>query len=386
MKRLSIAYITTEDPRTKRSWSGTNYYLMKAIEKYVGDVEVFGVLSAQPEWTFCSAFNYISLKLFGKRYNYRDSFIISRSYTRRIEKKLKQGQYDLIVAPAGTATMATLKTDIPIVYINDRCVSGALDYHKILTDLYSWSKKESVKVEKTTVEKSLLSVYSSDWAAEAAKQTYQQSANKIYTIPFGGNFDFIPEFTSVKEFPPQKLRLLFAGVNWKEKGGDIAFETLKYLLDNHVHAQLIVCGCVPPDEVRNHPAVLTEGFLNKDNAQEYAKLQSHFSKADFLILPTRFEAYGLVFCEAAAYGLPVLATRTGGIPTIVQHEETGYLFDMEARGDAYGKQIISVLSNPEKYGSMRVSAHKRFEEVLNWDAFGKNIQNAITKNINHIET
>lgn len=385
MKRLSIAYITPEDPRTKRSWSGTNYYLMKAIEKYVGDVEIFGPLSAQPEWTFCSAFNYLSLKLFGKRYNYRDSYIISRSYARRISKKLNSGNFDLIVAPAGTATTAKLKTNIPIVYINDRCVSGALDYHKILTNLYSWSRKESIKVEEMAVSKSLLSIYSSHWAGDAAKEIYQNNSHKIHVVSFGGNFDISPSFNEEKEFPPQKLRLLFAGVNWKEKGGAIAFEALNYLLQNNINAQLIVCGCIPPDEVGIHPNVLVEGFLNKDNPQEYAKLQSHFLKADFFILPTRFEAYGLVFCESAAYGLPALATRTGGIPTIVQDDETGFLFEMNERGDAYGKRIMELLSNPDKYYQMRISARKKYEEVLNWDAFGRKIQALLSNHFSNNE-
>lgn len=378
MKRLSIAYITVEDPRTKRSWSGTNYYLMRAIERHVGDVDVLGPLSAEPQWTLCRILNFISLKLLGKRYNFRDSYIISRAYARRIKKLLSQRQYDLIIAPAGTATMAALKTDVPIVYINDRSVHTALDYHKILTNLYGWSRRESVKVEQKVIEKSLLSVYSSAWAADGARSVFADRAHKIHVLPFGANLDEDPIYLSDKPFPPPKLRLLFAGVNWKEKGGDIAFDALKHLLDKGILTQLIICGCVPPEEVSNHPAVLVEGFLSKDDVRQFAKLQSHFRKADFLILPTRFEAYGLVFCEAAANGLPVLASRTGGIPTIVDEGITGYLFDMQATGWDYANKIEALLNQPELYRSMRTAGRKKYFEQLNWDAFGMQL-NALVR-------
>ncbi|HRQ86246.1 MAG TPA: glycosyltransferase, partial [Flavobacteriales bacterium] len=67
----------------------------------------------------------------------------------------------------------------------------------------------------------------------------------------------------------------------------------------------------------NDPDLVREGFLNKNLPADMARLEHHLRTADFLILPTRFEAYGIVFCEAAAYGLPALASRTGGVPTIV---------------------------------------------------------------------
>ncbi len=374
MKRLSIAYITPEDPHSKRSWSGTNYYLMQAIEKYVGDVDALGPLSAQPEWMLCSALNFITTRLLGKRFNYRDSFIIARAYQRRIKRKLNQKHYDLIIAPAGTATLAGLNTSTPKVYINDRCIPGALNYHTILSHLLHWSEKESIAVEKKTVVESLLTIYSSDWATQAAVQAYPSCAPKIHTIPLGANFDVSPSWNPNKPLSSDTLKLLFVGVQWQSKGGDIAFEALRYLLDQKIEAELIVCGCQPPIEVLNHPRVVVEGFLNKDIPEQYARLQAHFAAADFLILPTRFEAYGLVFCEAAAYGLPVLATQTGGIPTIVEQHVTGYLFAPETRGDAYGKQIMGIISNPNSYLQMRHAARHRFEELLNWDAFGKKLQ------------
>ena len=60
--------------------------------------------------------------------------------------------------------------------------------------------------------------------------------------------------------------------------------------------------------------------------QNRQRLEQIVSKSHRLLLPTRAECYGIVFCEANAYGLPVFATRVGGIPTIVKegHKCSGF--------------------------------------------------------------
>ncbi|WP_332125931.1 glycosyltransferase, partial [Escherichia coli] len=65
--------------------------------------------------------------------------------------------------------------------------------------------------------------------------------------------------------------------------------------------------------------------INKNNVEEYQKFIDVLSNADILLLPTIAECYGMVFCEAAAYGLPVVATDTGGISSIQINERTGIL-------------------------------------------------------------
>lgn len=363
---ITIGYLTVDDPLDRRTWSGTNYNLMRALEQRVERIVPLGPLRPQPLLFFCRLANQVLLRTTGKRFNYRDSFVLSRAYARMLRSRLKG--VDLIVAPAGLSTTAMLQTDVPVVYINDRCSAGALEYHQILTGLADFSKRESLALEQKALERASMVLYSSQWAADAAIRSCPTVADKVHVVPFGANLDEMPPPPEARAFPPEQLKLLMLGVKWEEKGGPIAYQTLQELKARGSAAELVVCGCTPPPEC-NDPDLVREGFLNKNVPEEMAKLVQHLRTADFLILPTRFEAYGIVFCEAAAYGLPVLASRTGGIPTIVQDGRTGFLFDLAENGSAYADRIVELVNDPERWQAMRQIARARYEGTLNWEAF-----------------
>ncbi|MEO8086124.1 MAG: glycosyltransferase [Bacteroidota bacterium] len=69
--------------------------------------------------------------------------------------------------------------------------------------------------------------------------------------------------------------------------------------------------------------------------------------------------------------MPVLATDTGGIPTIVKEGETGFLFPLEANGTAYAEKIIWATEQPGLVEKMRRQSYERYREILNWDQWIK---------------
>jgi N-acetyl-alpha-D-glucosaminyl L-malate synthase BshA len=64
-------------------------------------------------------------------------------------------------------------------------------------------------------------------------------------------------------------------------------------------------------------------FLGK-----YASVEEILSCADLFLLPSSSESFGLAALEAMACGSPVIATRVGGLPEVVDDGETGFLFDV----------------------------------------------------------
>ncbi len=366
---MKIAYITIENPNHRHSWSGTNYFILQQIRKHLGTTDTLGPVTPRITLFFLKALNQITLRFPGKRFDYRHSIILSKACAKIIDHSLKKEKYDLIITPTGNALIAHLKTAIPIVYIGDRTVAGAFNYHEQFRNLFDFSEKQSRLIDKLAMEKSSLVCFPSYWAGDSAVNDYGLKKEKVAVIPFGANLDKKPEFNP-RTLIQGKVKLLFAGTNWKDKGGDIVLEAHAELKKQGIKSTLIICGCTPPMEI-NDPDILVEGFLNKDIPADYIKLINHFQTSDFFILPTRYEAYGLVFCESAAYSLPVLATNTGGIPTIVKEGETGFLFPLEARGNVYAEKIIIALQQPELLLKMRVQSFNRYEQLLNWDVWMK---------------
>ncbi len=371
--KLKIAYLTSQDPLDRKSWSGSHYSIFQAIKKHVGDVEPLGPY--QPK--FVMLLGKLRLKFFqiltGKRYNYAHSKFVSKAYARYFDKKLSEKKYDLIVATSASCEIAYLKTNIPIVYIADSSIGASLNYHNTFKNVIQKSLDESLQTEKSALDKAKLLCYTTEWAAKGAMDYYGISKDKICVLPFGANFEETPskEFAINRELG-ETCKLLFIGVHWGNKGGEIAYNTLMYLLNAGIKAELTICGCVPPEKFK-HDKIKVIPFLNKNIKEEREQLYNLYKEADFFILPTRFEAYGLVFCEASAYGLPSLATRTGGVPGVVTEGVNGFLFDEKDRGEGYAKKIIELYKNKQAYKALNLSSRRIFEEKLNWNAWANGL-------------
>jgi glycosyltransferase involved in cell wall biosynthesis len=91
-----------------------------------------------------------------------------------------------------------------------------------------------------------------------------------------------------------------------------------------------------------------------------------FAEADFLVLPSRFEPFGIVLLEAMAAGLPVVASRVGGIPEIVSEGETGLLVEPD-NPDALAEALRLLCQNESLRFSMGRSARERVKRYA-WDS------------------
>jgi glycosyltransferase involved in cell wall biosynthesis len=166
-----------------------------------------------------------------------------------------------------------------------------------------------------------------------------------------------------------RCKLLFVGVDWIEKGADIAVETLEWLRRDGIQAELTICGCTPPKEL-DVPGLTVIPFLDKRKPAELARLQELYRDADFFLLPTRAESYGIAFCEASSYGVPSIGTATGGVPGVVTEGENGYLLPYSARGLDYAALIAEIYRDERRHEDLKRRSRRVFEERLNWDAWG----------------
>ena len=372
---LKIGYLSSEDPRNKRVWSGTHYSIYNALRQ-VGQVEILGPFVPEFTLTVGKIKNQVLLRLFKKRFDYRHSIALSKAYAKYFSVKIKHGKYDLLVAPAASAEIASLETDIPIIYISDGTFKSCLNYHKSLSNLTEESVKLGNKVEQLAIEKSKYVIVSSEWAAKSVKEDYGASDEKIKVIPFGANMEVLPSEQQLVFEIPTEWRLLFVGVYWESKGGDIVFRAFNFLRERGYNVSLTILGCTPPVEVKDEKITVIP-FIDKNNLEGQKKMAEIFTQHHLLILPTRFDCTPIVINEASAFGIPSIVAKTGGVKGHLHDGVNGFLVDYSDKGRKYGELIEGLITEPLKYLSLRQSTRKEYVDRLNWQHWIKEFQSLL---------
>ena len=378
-KRLRIGFISSTDPLNRRSWSGVHYSIFKALERNMGEVVALGPITLRVPFALGERLNNWLLKpLTGKRYHYSWGVVISRWYAHIFGRKLAGQHFDLLVAPASFTEIAYLRTDVPVVYIEDSTLHQLIDFYPGLSSLLPVSKTELNYIEKRALAKASLVCYSSDWAARSARDDYGTPPDKLAVIPFGSNYPNPPTREEALHHVPASdgsCRLFLLGGEWGRKGGSIAYETMVALQELGVRATLTVVGCHPPDPDKyTNPGFRTIPFLNMGVPADREQLHELFSTSDFFLLPSRAECAAIAFCDANSFGLPIYTTDVGGIGSFVQQGINGYMLPLSATGENYARHIQKVFADPILYQQLRSQSRDQYEAVLNWDQWALSLQ------------
>ncbi|MBN1953797.1 MAG: glycosyltransferase family 4 protein [Anaerolineae bacterium] len=114
---------------------------------------------------------------------------------------------------------------------------------------------------------------------------------------------------------------------------------------------------LPPDQQER--IVLVSDFP----AEEKAEL---FAACDVLVLPSSHEAFGIVFVEAWAAGKPVIGSRIGAIPTVIDEGVDGLLVRYGDAGDL-ARAIAELLADPERRARMGEAGRQKVLRRYTWD-------------------
>ena len=115
---------------------------------------------------------------------------------------------------------------------------------------------------------------------------------------------------------------------------------------------------------------------------EQDQLEPLFFCADLFLLPSEQESFGLTALEAMNCGVPVIGTDIGGLPEVIVHGETGFLFPV---GDiaSMAAHAVGLLTDPARHGLFKSKARSRAEQFFNadeiipqYEAFYKEILNS----------
>ena len=374
---FKIAFLTSTDPNDKKSWSGTHFSMYNSLKKHHKEVISLGPID-NVLLKSLGVINKITRFLFGKGYNHHNSILRGKLLSYSINKKLKKESFDFIFAPAASTEIAFLKTEIPIVYLSDSSFGQLNNYYDVFNDLFKISTKESNYIEQKAIDNASFLIYPSKWALDYVIDNYHVNPEKTKIINFGANIDDATFIYQPKKHNTNKesFKILFLGVNWFRKGGNIVYETFKILLEKNYNIELIVCGCIPPFQ---HEKMKVYPFLNKNDAIDLEKLKNIINDSNILFVPTRADCSPIVFCEANMFGLPVITTDTGGVSSIVENGKNGYCLSYESGPLDYANLISNLIDDNTTYLNLSAFSRQRYEEQLNWDYWANEMNSVFLK-------
>lgn len=370
---MRIAFLTHHDPHHRRSWSGTLFYMLRALEEHCGPVVSLGPVGHG--WSVMRRLvRRAAREVFRQNIDDLHTIALSRAWASLFQRRLAGSEADIVFAPVAATEIAFLKTELPVVYFSDLTARRYRDYFADLTGLSSWSIEQTETLESRALRRADHVVYCSEWAAGSAVQDYGVPVEKISVFPLGANLDEVPtadEIAAARNTQQRtSCRLLFIGVNWERKGGDLALDAMRRLRTRGIDATLTVVGCCPPQGFSDANLHVIP-FLDKELPEQRQRLNRLFLDSHFMLFPTRRDASPIVCCEASAFGLPSIVPDVGGLA--VWNGENGLKLRADASAEDYADAVQSLWNDPIGYRALAESARAVYDTRLNWGAWGRSI-------------
>ena len=160
------------------------------------------------------------------------------------------------------------------------------------------------------------------------------------------------------------------------KGQDRLIEAWPRVVARVPEARLLLVGGGPYERRLRRLAAASPAAERITLTGEVAweELPAHYAAGDVFAMPCRtrwlgldLEALGVVFLEAAATGLPVVAGRSGGAPETVSEGVTGTVVDGRRSGPV-GDAVAGLLADPARARAMGAAGRRRVEAEFSWEA------------------
>lgn len=242
----------------------------------------------------------------------------------------------------------------------------------------------------------------SEYITNKIRNEFPQLKEKCKTLHNGVD---INRFTARHHDNLKNMQLLFVGRNSPEKGLHVLIETFQNIVIDNPNVKLNIVGPLGSAPVMrgrelilylsNDPNVLKlESYYNENYLSNIQKtiipqardrifyfgfisrvrLIEAYANAQLFVFPSIWgEPFGMPIVEGMAMSLPVIASKVGGIPEIVEDGKTGILVPP---GDekALREAIQLLISNEGLRRSMGVSARNRVENNFSWDKLTEKLQ------------
>lgn len=221
--------------------------------------------------------------------------------------------------------------------------------------------------------------------------SYDALAEKIKVIPGGVDLRHFQPVDRQKarqetNLPPASFVLLFVGrLEWR-KGIGTLISAAKLLKNEIKNLRVIIVGGKIYGKQKNlkdfkeYERLLEkakeekiENLIHFTGRVDDGRLPFFYSAADLLIIPSYYEPFGLVALEGMACKTPIIASRVGGLATIVQDNLNGLLFQPRNPLDLKEK-VLKLFKSKDTIESLRENAYNKIRQNFSWEKISRQIE------------
>lgn len=366
---MKILYVCAWDKKKERTWSGTTFSLFKALGRKTNVLDK-GILLNRYENLVIKL---SSFKVIGRKIRNVTSFNKSRDYF--FQKKLDkyvENDSESIVFHVGNSGICDNQS---YSYI-DLSIDSLYYFKEKKPELFQYSSFENIPLtiiddkrkRQKVVFENLNGIFTmSKWLANNLVEYSGLPKEKVHWVGGGINLDI----SKIELHKKTNNKILFVGRDFFRKGGDLVYKAFKELRKELPEAELYIAGPSkwPLDECDEN--VIFLGDIS------YDKLSEYFNKCDIFCMPSRFEAYGLVFIEALVYGLPCIGRNEFEMKEFIKEGENGFLIDVDDELILANK-MKELLSNKEIKENV-VNSREEYIKMYSWDTVADRIMKVLIK-------
>lgn len=243
-----------------------------------------------------------------------------------------------------------------------------------LKHIYQYFHQSRIEFE--TIENADIVIVDTEYVAIQLRQLLKQKKVKrlpqMHIIPQGINADYL----SLKSISSNQTILSVGSIS-ERKGHLYLVRAFELVCAKNPHAKLVVAGTLADQSYYE----LLIKYIAKSPYQQQIEIKTNLSQeeifklyqqATIFALHSQEESQGIVFAEAMAVGLPVVATCVGGVPYVVEDKVTGLLSNYKDVS-AFAENMLILLRDAARQQSMATAAKKE-AQGYDWREIAKQIE------------
>lgn len=364
-----MKYIAEWEKDKEKTWSGTTLSLLNSLEKHTMVQEISLNKPTIIKKIDYALKNFLVSKTISLNMNFNIEYLHAQEREVINSKNFNNKSENMILQMGDIAAIPGSS-----IY-QDLSIGSLLHMKKIQPQAFEYSGFKEIadkklnqryKLQMVRYENAEHILTMSKWLRNYLVEVEGLPSSKVFHVGGGINLKNPDDNIKYEKDENEPYKILFVGRDFYRKGGDLVVEAFKLLRKKtNLEVELYVAGPSQLDKKYLGENIIFLGDLNTE------KLTKYFEECDIFCMPSRFEAYGLVFIEALVYGMPCIARDCFEMREFIEDGYNGALINSDNIEELSFKMHELLLDSQIKKNVE--SQKERYVTEYSWNAVAERI-------------